>query len=143
MCIEYDRTPVKTDTYLLFVSPSVECFTFCLWRRNRSIIDCGVRVVVGVGVKAISLAPLFCWADSISYFLSHKFLTPLLLRLLLLLLLHHLLCCLFLLVLLVSSHIVVSSVCFSIKNYILYNNVIMYCSRLYYSMHRYINTVTQ
>ena len=70
MCIEYDRTPVETDTYLLFAFTSVECF-FRLWRRNRSTIDRGVGVVVGV--MAISLALLFRWADIISYFLSHKF----------------------------------------------------------------------
>ena len=38
---------------------------------NRGVV--GVVVVVVVGVKAISLVPLFCRADSISYFLSHKF----------------------------------------------------------------------
>ena len=28
MCIEYDKTPIDKDTYLLFASPSVECFLF-------------------------------------------------------------------------------------------------------------------
>ena len=123
----------RIHTYCLRLCPLNVLF-FCSWRRNRSTIDHGVGVVVGV--KAISLVPLFCWADTISYFLSHKF---------------HIIdsnaifslsccgcccCCFFIIifvlfflsVLLVSSFIVVSSICFAIKNYIPHNNIITYCS---------------
>jgi len=53
----------------LVVSPSVECLLRS-WSRSRSNIDRGVGVVVGV--KTISLAPLFRWADTIFFILlSH------------------------------------------------------------------------
>ena len=130
MCIEYDRTPIDTDTYLSLCLRPLNAFYFILWRRSKSSIHHGIRVVGGV--KAISLAPLFCWADTISYFLSYEF---------------HIIdrngifslfycdcccCCFFVIffaifslsVLLVSSLIVVSSVCFAMKNYIPHNNIL-------------------
>ena len=65
MCIEYNRTLVETDTYLLL----------CVLPLNASSFV-GVEVGVDIGValipiKAITLALPFCWADAISYFLSH------------------------------------------------------------------------
>ena len=59
MCTEYDRIPVKTDTYL----------SLCLRLLHASLF-------VGVGVtpipqKVIILAPQFRWADTMSYFLPH------------------------------------------------------------------------
>ena len=56
------------NVYIFIVCASV-CWmasSFVHGSRSRSNIDCWV----GVGVKAISLAPLFHWADTISYFLS-------------------------------------------------------------------------
>ena len=70
MYFQYDRTPwtsIETNTHLSYTSPSVECFYFlvCLWRRSKSSIK------RWVGVKAITLAPLFRWTDTISNFLWH------------------------------------------------------------------------
>ena len=67
MCIEYDRTPIDTNIYLSVCLHPLNAIFFCSLRRSS--IDRGV----GVGVKAISLAPLSFWADTISYFLSHIF----------------------------------------------------------------------
>ena len=53
---EHDRPPVETDTYLLFAFPSVECLFV---RGSRNNIN---RIA---GVKAISFALLFRWADTI------------------------------------------------------------------------------
>ena len=83
MCVEYGITPVKTDTCLLLClcplsSWSVTIHSYRRLRSDRLRSDrfssfCGVASVRFSSLCGVASAPLFRWADAMSYFLSHKF----------------------------------------------------------------------